>query len=126
MNCGDGAETVERLFFQCSKSECIWKMASLQWDGLQHQQGNFQKWWSAVQEPQKSKDGKEHTALTVDILWHIWKAKNDKEFKNQDRNPKRTQKDWVEFQLAMRTTDQMSTSETTPAIPYEQGASDAK
>lgn len=41
--CGETNETVEHIFFQCSKAKLIWKMAPLQWDGLHEDTTDFRK-----------------------------------------------------------------------------------
>lgn len=67
-------------------------------------------------EARKRKDGKEHIALTVDILWQIWKARNDKEFKDQGRHPmkviQRAQREWEEYRAVVGQSHHMSIPET--------------
>ena len=67
--CGETNEIVEHIFFQCSKAKRIWNMAPLQWDGINEYTSDFRKWRSMLMEVKARKDGMEHIALTVDILW---------------------------------------------------------
>ena len=54
-----------------------------------------------LMEAHTRKDGREHIALTVEILWQIWKAGNEAEFEERDRHPmeviRKAVKDWEEY-----------------------------
>mgnify|MGYP004717015259 CR=1 FL=1 len=58
-------------------------------------------------EVQNRKDGMEHIALTVDILWQIWKVRNESEFEEKDRHPmeivRKAIKDWEEYCQSQQT-----------------------
>lgn len=32
--CGEGPEDLEHLFFKCVRAQLVWKIASVQWDGI--------------------------------------------------------------------------------------------
>ena len=53
-------------------------------------------------EVQTRKEGREHINLTVEILWQIWKVRNEAEFEGKDRHPmqviRKAMKDWEEYQ----------------------------
>lgn len=67
-------------------------------------------------EARKRKDGNEHIALTVEILWKIWKARNDKEFKDPGRHPmmviQKALRECEEYRFALGQSHQMSMQET--------------
>ena len=62
------------------------------------------------------KDGMEHIALTEDILWQIWKARNESEFEDKERHPmeviRKAIKDWKEYHQSQQTVHHMSISKT--------------
>ncbi|XP_027181659.1 uncharacterized protein LOC113780035 [Coffea eugenioides] len=99
--CGEQEESIEHMFFQCSKAQEVWKMAPLQWDGLREQTGNFQAWWTALLEATCRTEGKEHIELTANILWQLWKRRNEWQFNAKHRHPWKTiqkaQQEWQEL-----------------------------
>nr|XP_027082466.1 uncharacterized protein LOC113704793 [Coffea arabica] len=92
--CGEREETLEHMMLQCKKAKEIWKMTPVQWDGLEHLYDCFLKWWITIMEAQQSRDDAKQ----------IWKAKNDREFNQKEREPhkivEKAIKDWVEFEEA--------------------------
>ncbi|XP_071933882.1 uncharacterized protein [Coffea arabica] len=97
-SCGEEVETLEHMFFFCDTAETTWKLAPLQWDGLKEMRGNFVKWWEGMLGAKKREQGQEHIALTVNILWQIWKARNRKAFEEKEADPRKTvQKAIVEW-----------------------------
>ncbi|XP_071901071.1 uncharacterized protein [Coffea arabica] len=44
--CGDKVETVEHILFHCSQAQQVWKIAPVQWDGIQSLTGCFKQWWA--------------------------------------------------------------------------------
>ncbi|XP_071939782.1 uncharacterized protein [Coffea arabica] len=97
-SCGEEVETLEHMFFFCDTAETTWKLAPLQWDGLRELRGNFVKWWEGMLGAKKREQGQEHIALTVNILWQIWKARNRKTFEEKEADPRKTvQKAIVEW-----------------------------
>ncbi|XP_071909906.1 uncharacterized protein [Coffea arabica] len=74
---GEHSESIEHMFFQCSRAQEVWKMAPIQWDGLTGQTGNFRVWWTAMLEASCRKEEREHIELTTNILWQIWKRRNE-------------------------------------------------
>lgn len=75
-------------------------------------------------EARKRKDGKEHIALIVDILWQIWKSRNDREFKDQGRHPmkviQRAQREWEEYRALLDQSHHMSKLETSEPKDFDQ------
>ncbi|XP_027184267.1 uncharacterized protein LOC113782585 [Coffea eugenioides] len=121
--CGENTETVEHIFFQCKQAQMIWRMAPLQWDGLKEHTPDFSRWWSSLMEVQVRKEGREHINLTVEILWQIWKARNEAEFEGKDRHPmqviRKAMKEWEEYQQSQQKQHQMSILETETAQDEE-------
>ncbi|XP_027181770.1 uncharacterized protein LOC113780156 [Coffea eugenioides] len=72
-----------------------------------------------LMEVKSRKDGMQHIALTVEILWQIWKARNEVEFEEKHKHPMavitKAVKEWEEFQQAQRIEQQLSISETETA-----------
>ncbi|XP_071912447.1 uncharacterized protein [Coffea arabica] len=103
---GESVETLEHMLLQCTKAKEIWEMAPDQWDGLVHLTDNFQKWWSAVIKAQMIRGNDEHINLIVNILWQIWKGRNDREFNHKDKEPhgiiEKASMEWMEFEEANR------------------------
>nr|XP_027123998.1 uncharacterized protein LOC113740655 [Coffea arabica] len=66
---------------------------------------------------QAKQDGEEHLGLTVNILWQVWKSRNEWEFNNKQRHAmttiKKAQEEWMEFCEAYKQKEQVSTAETT-------------
>ncbi|XP_027061009.2 uncharacterized protein [Coffea arabica] len=102
--CGEKEESIEHLLIQCIKAKEIWKIAPVQWDGIQQLLDCFIKWWFAIIEAQESRGGEDQVNLTINILWQIWKVRNDREFNHKDREPHKiihkSMKEWMEFDKA--------------------------
>ncbi|XP_027088581.1 uncharacterized protein [Coffea arabica] len=85
--------------WKCRAQE-VWKMAPIQWDGLTEQTGNFRVWWTAMLEASCRTEGREHIELTTNILWQIWKRRNEWKFNAKRRHPWKTvnkaQQEWQE------------------------------
>ncbi|XP_027174688.1 uncharacterized protein LOC113774342 [Coffea eugenioides] len=122
--CGENSETMEHRFFQCKQAQMIWRMAPLQWDGLTEHTADFRRWWSMLMEVQTRKDGREHITLTVEILWQIWKVRNEVEFEGKNRHPmeviRKATKDWEEYHQSQQIEHRMSISETEIAQDEEE------
>ena len=104
IGCGDKEETLEHLLIQCTKAKEIWKMAPVQWDGNMELLDCFIRWWTAIMEAQQDRGREDQVNLTINILWQIWKARNDREFNYKEREPhkiiQRAMKEWTEFDEA--------------------------
>nr|XP_027060751.1 uncharacterized protein LOC113687311 [Coffea arabica] len=114
--CGEGRETIEHTLLNCREAKQIWQFAPIQWEGTQEYNGCFKRWWTAIIEARYRASGAQHLALTVNILWQIWKARNDWEFKGEYHQPwktiKKAQEEWLEFEEATNKETRMSTGET--------------
>ncbi|CDP09717.1 unnamed protein product [Coffea canephora] len=104
--CGEQEESIEHLFFQCSRAQEVWKMAPIQWDGLTEQTRNILVWWNSMLEATNRIEGREHVELTVNILWQIWKRRNEWKFNAKRRHPwesiKKALQEWQEQASAWR------------------------
>nr|XP_027060725.1 uncharacterized protein LOC113687277 [Coffea arabica] len=102
--CGESAETLEHLLFFCRTTEQIWKTFPIKWDGLEHLKGSFWLWWESLQQARERADGKAHIEMTANLLWHIWKARNNWNFNlcNQEgyQISQYAMVDWLEFKEA--------------------------
>ncbi|XP_071924774.1 uncharacterized protein [Coffea arabica] len=67
--CGEEVETLEHMLLKCNKVKDIWKLAPIQWDGIENMTDNFKNWWTAVAEARYRTQGKDHIGLTAYILW---------------------------------------------------------
>ena len=72
--------------FLCKNAQQIWKASPIQWGGLDTYRGNFWLWWESLLEATKRDKGIIHIEATVYMLWHIWKARNEINFKNKILN----------------------------------------
>ncbi|XP_071914135.1 uncharacterized protein [Coffea arabica] len=102
ISCGEREETIEHMMLQCKKAKEIWKMAPVQWEGLEHLTGCFTKWWLVILDAQKSRREVDQVNVTINILWQIWKARNEREFNQKEREPhkiiEKALKEWREFE----------------------------
>lgn len=76
--CGESVETLEHMLFRCSSARAIWKVAPLSWEGLEVFDKSFWHWWEELRGASSRENGRDHITLTVNLLWQIWKARNDK------------------------------------------------
>ncbi|XP_027167207.1 uncharacterized protein LOC113767344 [Coffea eugenioides] len=107
INCGEGVETLEHMLFKCDRAALIWKAAPLQWDGLEGLKNSFWHWWEELMQATKREDGRDHIILTANLLWQVWKARNDRQFTGVERDPflpvNKAVAEWREYQEATRT-----------------------
>ncbi|XP_027182377.1 uncharacterized protein LOC113780798 [Coffea eugenioides] len=100
--CGERTETLEHMFFFCKHAELIWKVAPINWEGLNEYRYSFWHWWGSLMEAQVRKEGREHIELTINVLWQIWKSRNLIQFNREGRCPGLTSnkavQEWLEFQ----------------------------
>lgn len=114
--CGDHEETVEHLLFHCPRAQQVWKCAPIQWDGVADQVGCFKNWWWSVFEATSRKDGSDHLALTANILWQLWKSRNEWEFHDNQKHPmqvvNQAHSEWLEFLQVNSSSQHQSRLET--------------
>ncbi|CAI9116419.1 OLC1v1017559C1 [Oldenlandia corymbosa var. corymbosa] len=99
--CGEGLEKIEHVSFHCRKSILIWKMSSVQWDGIQHLTESFPDWWDKLREARASEDFTARLEISVYTLWQIWKSRNSWLFEEKETEPlliaQRALNEWNEF-----------------------------
>ncbi|XP_027177900.1 uncharacterized protein LOC113777055 [Coffea eugenioides] len=85
--CGVFSESTEHMLFLCSHAEAIWKVTPIQWDGLENLREKFWLWWSELVEATAREKGEEHITFIVNLLWQIWKDRNEINFNRKGRGP---------------------------------------
>lgn len=76
LQCGEPIETVEHLFFHCPKTQLIWRLAPVSWEGLDHATDSFKAWWMEQDKSGKVLGLQDKQELTAFIMWQVWKARN--------------------------------------------------
>lgn len=84
--CEEEVETAEHMLFFCSNARKMWKLAPVQWDGFLQFRYDFWKWWEELSKAIQRINGKEHIELTVNIMWNIWRARNEIQFYSNLKN----------------------------------------
>lgn len=74
--CGQENETIEHVLLKCPESELAWKVAPVQWDGLQPLTNSIQDWMLSLFSTKMSDNMKKRVELTFYLLWQVWKARN--------------------------------------------------
>ena len=76
----------------------------MNWDGPEVFRHSFWHWWEELRGAVVREKGREHITLTANILWQIWKSRNDKQFNNRSNEPmvvvNKALMEWNEYQLA--------------------------
>lgn len=75
--CGEDIESIEHMLFFCPSAQAVWERAPITWDGIKHLRNNFLHWWTEIIDASKAKHREGHGELTLNILWQIWKARNE-------------------------------------------------
>ena len=100
---GEDIEIMEHLFFHCRLAKEVWRLSPVKWDGLEEYIGNISRWWRVLIEARHRSAGIDHIALIVNILWQLWKARNDRVFNSVERYPLKTiQKAHEEWMNSMK------------------------
>ncbi|XP_071926178.1 uncharacterized protein [Coffea arabica] len=94
-------ETAEHMLLFCKNAKLTWRIAPLQWDGLNGMRINIVRWWEGLIEAKRRDMGQEHVTLIVNIMWQIWKARNRKVFSEDKVDAglmiQKEQMEWIEF-----------------------------
>ena len=122
--CEEELEMIEHALLQCPLANDVWKVAPVMWDGAKNQRCNFTRWWSRITEAKTRQEGNSHIGLTANILWHIWKKRNKREFENQGRHQpccviQKAHKEWLEMEKVNRKEPDQSTTKTMPDLEGE-------
>ena len=83
---------------------------------MMEHQGCFRRWWIEISDARTRPEGWQHIALSVHILWQIWKDRNEVEFNGKKSHPWKTiqkaHQEWLELGEIDRNGISMSTDET--------------
>lgn len=100
-------ESIEHMLFYCSHAEAIWKIAPIQWDGLEELKGKFWLWWMELDEAMNRENRENHITFTVNLLWQNWKSRNDIRFNGKRKKPRliinKAMSEWLEYQGCAKT-----------------------
>ncbi|XP_027121672.1 uncharacterized protein [Coffea arabica] len=114
--CGEDRETIEHMLLNCRESKMIWKLAPVHWNGILEHHGSFRRWWLSILEAKHKTEGWLRISLSVNILWQIWKARNEMEFNGKEKQPskivQRAHQEWLELVELDTKECGMSTNET--------------
>ncbi|KAL3524635.1 hypothetical protein ACH5RR_013007 [Cinchona calisaya] len=98
--CGQDMETLEHTFFFCPQAVKTWKIAPIYWEGITECQNNFSNWWHEMRGASNRAEGEKHFSLTVNILWQIWRARNEWVFNSMrvdlQRSIRKALEKWME------------------------------
>ena len=111
--CGEGIEIAEHALLSCRQAKQVWEVAPIQWDGAREQQGCFKAWSNEILGVRHRHSGANHLALIVNILWQVWKNRNELEFNNKKRQSvqivQNTHEKWIKYSDAHRQGETTST-----------------
>ncbi|KAL3511189.1 hypothetical protein ACH5RR_030590 [Cinchona calisaya] len=114
--CGEETESLEHTLFFCSNARNVWERAPVQWEGLNDLRRDFWQWFSKIRGASKGHEENQRIQLTINLLWHIWKARNKWIF-NAERVDfmdviHQAQQDWNEVQDVLIEAQQRNTGRT--------------
>ncbi|CAA0832273.1 Unknown protein [Striga hermonthica] len=100
--CGNSEESLEHILFSCQRAAKVWKLAGIEWSGMQNPSITFKNWWTDICNIQKVKSFNDRIHFSTFILWRLWKCRNlwifnnlwksEREIANQAWN------EWMEFE----------------------------
>lgn len=100
--CGEGTESMEHMFFKCTKAQIIWEHSPVRWDGLAEYTPCFSDWWTRICLLAKTDVNQRRLELTACLLWEIWKMRNQWCFNNVEVSAvevvDKVLRGWSEFQ----------------------------
>lgn len=112
--CGEEKETVEHLFFHCFHAKTIWKLAPVQWEGLDTSCDSFKEWWKKLENAKKNQTMADRKELSAYIIWQIWKQRNRWLFHTEKWTKQevvqKACKEWMEFSSVNPQKQKLATS----------------
>ena len=76
---------------------------------------NLWLWWEKAMQSLSMEQGQDRVNLTINIFWHIWKARNKRIFYSAKQEPHKTvqkaQEEWLEFEQARESDQESSTTQ---------------
>nr|XP_027077070.1 uncharacterized protein LOC113700836 [Coffea arabica] len=76
----------------------------VQREGLETYKNKFWHWWEEQKDAANKENGRERIVLTINLLWQIWKSRNERQFNDKGRDPWLTANkavmEWREYQDA--------------------------
>ena len=99
--CGEQVETLEHVLFFCQSADMTGKVASIKWNGIKDLRKNFWLSWNELMEATKKEEGNEHICLIGNLLWQVWKTRNEGQFWGVKRHPmvdtNKAMHEWEEY-----------------------------
>ncbi|CAA0807627.1 Unknown protein [Striga hermonthica] len=99
--CGACDESLEHIFFSCTRASNVWKLAGVDGTSFQNPNLTFRSWWTEVCTMKRASNFDDRIHFSSYILWRLWKCRNlwifnsiwksDIDIANQAR------REWVEF-----------------------------
>ncbi|GER30020.1 RNA-directed DNA polymerase (reversetranscriptase)-related family protein [Striga asiatica] len=100
--CGEAEESLEHIFFHCPRAIKVWKLARLDWSGIQSFTDQFKSWWSKICHIQRVQCIQDRVHFSTYILWWLWKTRNhwlfNKVWISEVEIAKRAWLEWREFE----------------------------
>lgn len=90
LQCGEHIKTVEHVFFHCPKSQLIWKLAPVTWEGFDHTTYSIKVWWMEQGRVRTGQGLQDRQEINTFIMWQIWKARNALCFRGENWAEKET------------------------------------
>lgn len=104
--CGEQAESVEHIIFECPVAAAPWKLFSVIWDGLQVPVQSMKQWWMELAKVRIGWNMNERLELSAR---NLWKARNHWIFNREKSEPhvivKLAIQEWMEFKEAIQHTE---------------------
>ncbi|CAA0837934.1 Unknown protein [Striga hermonthica] len=100
--CRATEESLEHIFFSCSRAVNTWKLAGVDWTSFQHSSLTFRSWWTEVCTMKKATTSNDRTHFSTYILWRLWKCRNlwvfNNIWKSEMEIATQARREWVEFE----------------------------
>lgn len=77
-------ESVEHVMFKCAKAQLVWRIAPVQWEGIQGFNDTFKEWWRTKGDSAQRNRMQERLKISAYIFWQLWKAGNESIFRGNE------------------------------------------